>query len=140
MLSAFPFLIPFLPPLVSLYLLGTLLDVIGSCPPRSQVARKLIILNRLLFMHSIAYNYAPQTFANTWLTNAVRNTGHDLRNADFFVMPQVRIDLFRRFPLNALPHEWNNLGDKIRLQHNRTTFKIALTDFLLGTLLENQNN
>jgi hypothetical protein len=38
----FPFLIPFCPPFVSLYLLGTLLAVIGSCPPRSQVARKLI--------------------------------------------------------------------------------------------------
>ncbi len=58
----------------------------------------------------------------------------------FFIMPQVRIDLFRRFPLYALPHEWNNLGDNIRLQHNQTTFKIALTDFLLGTLIENQNN
>ncbi len=33
---------PFLSPFVSLYLLGTLLAVIGSCPPRSQVARKLI--------------------------------------------------------------------------------------------------
>jgi hypothetical protein len=29
-------------PFVSLYLLGTLLAVIGSCPPRSQVACKLI--------------------------------------------------------------------------------------------------
>ncbi len=38
----FPFLIHFCPPFVSLYLLGTLLAVIGSCPPRSQVARKLI--------------------------------------------------------------------------------------------------
>jgi hypothetical protein len=38
----FPFPILFCPPFVSLYLLGTLLAVIGSCPPRSQVARKLI--------------------------------------------------------------------------------------------------
>ncbi len=38
----FPFLIPFCPPFVSLYLLGTLLAVIGSRPPWSQVARKLI--------------------------------------------------------------------------------------------------
>jgi hypothetical protein len=42
LLSAFPFPIPFCSPFVSLYLLGTLLAVIGSCPPRSQVARKLI--------------------------------------------------------------------------------------------------
>ncbi len=42
LLSAFPFLIPLLSPFFSLYLLGTLLAVIGACPPRSQVARKLI--------------------------------------------------------------------------------------------------
>jgi hypothetical protein len=99
---------------------------------------KLITLNRLLFMHAIAYNYAPKTFDNTWLTNAERNIGHDLRNNDFFVMPQVRIELFRRFPLYALPHEWNILGENIRLQHNRTTFKIALTDFLFSSLHDNQ--
>jgi hypothetical protein len=99
---------------------------------------KLITLNRLLFMHAIAYNYAPNTFANIWLTNAERNTGHDLRNTDFFVMPHVRIDLFRRFPLYTLPHEWNNLSENIRLQHNQTTFKIALTDFLLSTFQDNQ--
>ncbi len=99
---------------------------------------KLITLNRLLFMHAIAYNYAPKTFDNTWITNAERNIGHDLRNNDFFVMPQVRIELFRRFPLYALPHELNILGENIRLQHNRTTFKIALTDFLLSSLHDNQ--
>ncbi len=38
----FPFPIPFCLPFTSLYLLGTLLAVIGSRPPWSQVARKLI--------------------------------------------------------------------------------------------------
>ncbi len=42
MLSAFPFSYSILLPFISLYLLGTLLAVIGSGPPRSQVARKLI--------------------------------------------------------------------------------------------------
>jgi hypothetical protein len=42
LLSAFPFPIPFCSPFVSLYLLGTLLAVIGSRLPRSQVACKLI--------------------------------------------------------------------------------------------------
>jgi hypothetical protein len=54
---------------------------------------KLITLNRLLFMHSIAYNYAPQTFSNTWLTNAERNI-------------QVRIDLFRIYIYTYISH-WN---------------------------------
>jgi hypothetical protein len=42
LLSAFPFPILFCSPFISLSLLGTLLAVIGSCPPHSQVARKLI--------------------------------------------------------------------------------------------------
>jgi hypothetical protein len=80
---------------------------------------KLITLTRLLFMHAIAYNYAPNTFANIWATNADCNIGHVLCDNDFFIIPHVRIDLFRRFPLYALPHEWNNLSETIRLQHNR---------------------
>ncbi len=100
---------------------------------------KLIVLNRLLFMHSIAYDYAPPTFKNIWLKNAARNTGHHLRNQDFFMMPAVRIELYRKLPIYALASEWNNLDDSIRLQHNRTTFKIALVDNLFGTLIDQQD-
>jgi hypothetical protein len=85
-------------------------------------------------MHSITYDYAPLTFANTWAKNNTRDTGHDLRNQDFFTMPLVRVDSFRKFPLYALPNEWNRLGDNIRLQHNRTTFKIALMDEIISSL------
>jgi hypothetical protein len=85
-------------------------------------------------MHSIAYDYAPITFANTWTKNNTRNIGHDLRNQDFFTMPLVRIESFRKFPLYTLPNERNKLGDNIRLQHNRTTFKIALMDKITGSL------
>jgi hypothetical protein len=95
---------------------------------------KLIKLKRLLFMHSIAYEYAPSTFNNTWIRNNARNVGHDLRNQDFFTLPAVRIESFRKFPLYALANEWNNLGDNIRLQHNRTTFKIALMDEIISTI------
>jgi hypothetical protein len=97
---------------------------------------KLISLNKLLFMHSVAYNYAPPSFDNTWQRNVERNVGHDLRNQDFFILPPVRIESFRKFPIYSLPHEWNTLNDSFRYQHNRTTFKIALTDHLLGTLID----
>jgi hypothetical protein len=100
---------------------------------------KLILLHRLLFMHSIAYEYAPVTFASTWVKNNTRNIGHDLRNQDFFSMPLVRIESFRKFPLYALASEWNKLGDNIRLQHNRTTFKIALMDDIISSLNEQLN-
>ncbi len=97
---------------------------------------KLIDLHRLLFMHSVAYDYAHPTFENTWTKINMRNTGHDLRNQDFFTLPNVRIESFRKFPLYALANEWNNLSDNIRLQHNRTTFKIAFMDAIITSLNE----
>ncbi len=87
-------------------------------------------------MHSFAYNYASPSFDNTWQRNVERNVGHDLRNQDFFILPPVRIKSFRKFPIYSIPHKWNTLNDSLRYQHNRATFKIALTDHLLGTLID----
>jgi hypothetical protein len=95
---------------------------------------KLLTYNCLLFLHSIAYNYSPKTFNNAWQKNAERDTGHDMRNQDFYTLPNVRIEQFRKFPNYLLPLEWNKLGDNFRLQHNRTTFRIALFDYLLEDL------
>jgi hypothetical protein len=95
---------------------------------------KLIMLHRLLFMHSIAYEYAPPTFNNTWVKNTARNVGHNLCNQDYFSLPAVRIEAYRKFPLYALANEWNRLGENIRLQQNRTTFKIALMDEIISSL------
>jgi hypothetical protein len=87
-------------------------------------------------MHTIAYDYAPKTFANTWTKNNARNTGHDLRNQDYFTLPLVRIESFRKFPIYSLASEWNSLGDNIRLLRNRTTFKIALMDELINSMAQ----
>ncbi len=59
-----------------------------------------------------------------------------LKKSWHFLNPPVRIELFRKIPLYSLPTEWNNLGEHIRLQRNRTTFKIALTDFLFDNILQ----
>jgi hypothetical protein len=60
----------------------------------------------------------------------------NLRNQDYFTLPLVRTESYRKFPLYALANEWNKLGDNIRLQHNRTTFKIALLDEIITSLNE----
>ena len=100
---------------------------------------KLIAQNKLHFMHSIAQDYAPKAFNQTWPTNVNRDTGYVLRNQDHFALPLVRIEQFRKFPLYSLLNEWNNLNKEIRLQHNRTTFKIALWNYFLETLSPNQS-
>jgi hypothetical protein len=55
---------------------------------------KLIEQAKLTFMQSITYNYAPQTFANTWIKNNDRNTGHNLRNDEDYLLPHPRVEFF----------------------------------------------
>ncbi len=86
-----------------------------------------------MFMHAVAFNYNLDSFSNVWQTNAQRGLDMELRNAKDFVLPPIQRELFRRFPLYSLPSEWNQLGD-IKLQQNRTTFKIALLYDLFETL------
>ncbi len=84
-------------------------------------------------MHSIEYKYAPKAFLNTWQKNSERNTGHDLRNENDFALPYPRLETFKRIPIYSLPVAWNALGD-MRLQQNKTTFKIALKEKLIDDI------
>jgi hypothetical protein len=89
---------------------------------------------KLMFMHSIEYGYGLPTFINTWEKNHVRNPDINLRNADHFALPHPRVDSFKLIPLYSFPFEWNRLQDELKYQYNRTTFKIALKNFLLESL------
>jgi hypothetical protein len=91
---------------------------------------KLILQNRLHFMHSIINNYCPESFLNIFHTNSDRNNGHRLRNFNDLILPQHRIELFKKMPLYTLPLAWNNLNIAIKAQTNKTTFRIALLDNL----------
>ena len=84
-------------------------------------------------MHSICYNYAPKSFDGFFLRNNDRNLEYELRNTDEYVVPSARIEFFKRFPLYTFPIAWNTLGD-LTFQSNRTTFQIALKEFLLSEL------
>jgi hypothetical protein len=72
----------------------------------------------------------PPSFTNVWQKNKARETGYNLRNDDFFIIPLACIELFHKTPGYALPLACNTLPDHIRYKHNRCTFKIALTDYL----------
>jgi hypothetical protein len=98
---------------------------------------KILTLNKHLFMHSIAFGYAPVSFNDVWTKNETRQHDYNLRNQDLFVVPPFRIELFRKIPIYSLPQSWNELPDSLRYQHNRTTFKIALTDHLFESLIDN---
>jgi hypothetical protein len=50
-------------------------------------------------------------------------------------MPFVRIEWFRKYPLNTLPLEWNKLGIESSHQSNKTTFSIVVKEWLRNKLL-----
>jgi hypothetical protein len=87
-------------------------------------------------MHAIAYNYNIESFNNIWMTNQQRNLDMNLRNTNDFILPTVRRENFRRFPIYSLPLEWNLLGD-VKLQRNRTTFRIQLIYDLFQSIINN---
>ena len=98
----------------------------------------LILQAKLHIMHSIVYNYAPKTFLNMFTLNNT-NTNYNLRNRAMFLLPQVKLEMFKRFPLFTLPSTWNTAGD-ITFQYNKITFQIALKNLLLSDLFDNQRN
>jgi hypothetical protein len=90
---------------------------------------KVITHAKLTFMHSVYYGHAPNSFANTWQTQAQRNPDLNLRNATDIYIPFPCIDLFKRIPLYSLPNTWNS-HDTVRYYANCTTSKYALYDLL----------
>ena len=97
--------------------------------PFSQIIKQ----SKLLFMHSIKYNYAPESFSNMFPINQHRTHEHDLRNNDDFMLPRVNFDFIKRMPIYTLPLEWNSFGDN-KFQPNRFTFKKATFNVLMDEL------
>jgi len=95
----------------------------------------LIKQSQLLFMHSIAYNYAPCSFDGVWIRNIDRDPNLNLRNANDFFLEHPRTETFKRSTLYSLPLAWNELNVELKLQQNRMTFKWALKAHLLDLLI-----
>jgi hypothetical protein len=83
-------------------------------------------------MHAVNYGYCLPSFANTWTKNNQREHERDLRNNNDFTIPPHRTELLKKLPMMSLPTTWNELADEIKLQRNKTTFKIALKDHILN--------
>jgi hypothetical protein len=93
----------------------------------------LIKFRKLQFMHAVYNNYCNESFAGIWIKNEHRRIEHNLRNANDFLLPHLRIELFRKFPVYSFALVWNSLGD-LKLQPNPITFKISLEEEILNQL------
>jgi hypothetical protein len=94
---------------------------------------------KLLFMHSIEYDYAPSSFLGIWPKNYINQGDRPLRNADIYTLHNPRTELFKKLPLYTLPLEWNML-DENRYIRNRITFKTALKYLLLNSVMDGAAN
>jgi hypothetical protein len=86
-------------------------------------------------MHSVEHNYAPNSFNGVWTKNLVNQGNRPLRNADNFMLPNPRTELFKKSPLYSLPLEWNNL-DESRYIRNKNSFKTVIKFSLLNALID----
>ena len=86
-------------------------------------------------MHSVEHNYAPNSFNGIWTKNLVNQGDRPLRNADNFMLPNPRTELFKKSPLYSLPLEWNNL-DESRYIRNKNSFKTVIKFSLLNALID----
>ncbi len=86
-------------------------------------------------MHAIYYKYAPASFNHTWTLNHECNPENNLnlnlnlRNDYSYSISYPRIELLKKSPFYTLPKTWNDLN--VKAQHSKTTFSIALKDYLL---------
>jgi hypothetical protein len=84
-------------------------------------------------MHAIEYSYTPESFSNIWTKNERREVGYELRNQNEYIIPNHRIELFKRIPLFSLPTEWNSAGDII-FHKNKILFRNLLKEKLLSDI------
>ena len=92
-------------------------------------SKHLITLNKLLFMHSICYQYSPTSFNDVFKVNS-NNENYNLRTRALFKLPNVRLETFKKFPLYSLPFTWNNAGD-VTFQTDRYTYFPSFTKKLI---------
>jgi hypothetical protein len=93
----------------------------------------LIRFRKLQFMHSVYNNYCSESFSTIWIKNEHRRIEHNLRNANDFLLPHLRIELLRKFPAYSFAHVWNSIGD-LKFQPNPITFRISLEEEMLNQL------
>ena len=88
---------------------------------------KLMLQSKLLFMHSIHNSYAPNSFKNMFIKNNDRDVAYELRNEGAYVVPAVRIEFFKKFPIYTFPTAWNN-AVTLAYYVNKITFQKALRE------------
>ena len=94
----------------------------------------ILKFNKLSFVHSIEYQYAPASVNGTWNKNLNRENNFNLRNADDYILPSgsSKDRTSKTHPSILFRLAWNELDD-LKFQFNRKTFQLALKESLLNS-------
>jgi hypothetical protein len=100
----------------------------------------LIKQAKLMFMHSVKYEYCPKSYRDVFSRVNVDDLAYNLHYPNNFEIPRPRIELFKRMPIytGTLPQEWNDC-EELRFYQNPLTFKITLVETLFRMLAEEHN-
>jgi len=89
----------------------------------------LIIQQRLNFMHSIEYLYAPNSFYSLSIFPKnldIENHSYPLRNLELFHIPRINSCWLNRFPFISFTTIWNELDPSLKCISSKTELKVKL--------------
>ena len=94
-------------------------------------------LSKLLFMHDFVHGRLPCSFDELWIRNYQRvQNERELRNANHFHIPYVRLESFMSFPIAQIPRLWNDtiIANNIDENLRRKIFQKSVKKLLLDNL------
>ena len=93
--------------------------------------------SKILFMYDYIHNKLPNSFHETWKRNHQRQQGiMQLRNANHFHIPFIRLETYMKFPIAEIPKLWNEIVIDKELDDNvsRKLFSDEIKAFFLDNL------
>ena len=93
--------------------------------------------SKILFMYDYIHERLPRSFDGLWNRNHERvQNDRELRNANHFHIPFIRLSSFMSFPIAEIPRIWNNTIISNNFDENvrRKSFSKIVKNFLLNSL------
>ena len=93
--------------------------------------------SKIIFMYDYIHGRLPHSFDGLWITNYQRGgDDRELRNANLFDIPFIRLESFKSFPMAEIPRVWNDtvIANNIDENVRRKIFSKNIKKFLLENL------
>jgi hypothetical protein len=89
-------------------------------------------------MHNFKYNFLPESFNSTWITNRIRRADQseiELRDDDLFYVPFTRSSTLCKLPMVSFPKIWNEFeAEDVKFIRNKIEFNLKLKNYFFSNL------